>query len=119
MARSVAVLIAGAAISVAAVLFGAWWAPFPVGIAVGLVEGRARIAIPIAAGVGMLAWLFPLVQAQFSYGLGPTAGALAALLGFDHQGALSIILTLVVGALLGLIGAWVSTAVKGVVAEVR
>jgi hypothetical protein len=119
MARSVAVLVAGAVVSVAAVLIGAWWAPFPVGIAIGLVERRARIAIPIAAGVGLLAWLFPLVQAQFSYGIGSTAGALAALLGFDHQGAVPIILTLVVGALLGLIGAWVSTALKEAVAEVR
>jgi hypothetical protein len=117
--RPIAALIVCIAIAIAAVLFGAWWVPFPVGIAIGIVKHRARIAIPIGAAAGGLAWLVPLAQAQLNYGLGPTAGSLAAILGFGHQGAIPVVLTLVVGALLGLAGAWLSTAIRGVVAEAR
>jgi hypothetical protein len=43
-------------------------------------------------------------------GLGPAAESLAAILGFGHQAANPVILTLLVGTLLGLTGAWLGSA---------
>ena len=103
--------------ALAAVLLGVWWAPFAVGVITGAVVGRARVAIPAGAGVGFLSWLVPLAVAHGRYGLGPTAQALAAIMGFDHQQVVPVVLTLVVGTLLGLTGAWLGAAARGVVAS--
>jgi hypothetical protein len=89
---------------------GFWWAPFPVGLAVGAVLPRTRTALPTAAGIGLASWLVPLATLHARYGLGPTATSLAAIMGFDHLPAIPIALTLVVGTLLGLTGAWLGSA---------
>jgi len=92
------------------VMLGAWWAPFVFGFAFGVIESRARFAIPEGTLTGLVAWSIPLVSLDSRFGLGPTAGALAAIMGFGHQGAIPVILTLVVGTLLGLTGAWLGSA---------
>lgn len=92
------------------VLLGAWWAPFLVGAAVGLIVRRPQVGIPIGSVSGLLAWLLPLAGSELRYGLGPTASSLAAIMGFDHQGAVPVVLTLLVGTLLGLTGAWLALA---------
>ncbi len=107
--RRVAVILAGAAIATAGVAFGLWWAPFAVGLVLG-VALRQRVAIPAAALCGLLSWLLPLGGAEVRYGLGPSAVSLAEIMGFGHDGALPVVLTLVVGTLLGLTGAWVAGA---------
>jgi hypothetical protein len=109
------VLVAGL-VALTGVLFGFWWAPFPVGIAVGAVMPRARTAIPTAAAIGLLAWLIPLAATHVRYGLGPTATSLAAIMGFDHLAALPVILTLVVGTVVGLTGGWLGSAGRAVAA---
>jgi hypothetical protein len=93
------------------VIWGLWWAPFVVGLAFGAEERRARVAVPAGAGIGLLSWAVPLAVAQVRYELGPTATSLAAIMGFGHAGAVPVILTLLVGALLGLTGAWLGSAV--------
>jgi hypothetical protein len=98
------------------VLLGFWWVPFPVGLALGAVNLRARSAVPIGAGIGLLAWAIPLLVAHGRYGLGPTAQALAAIMGFGHQGLVPVVLTLLVGTLLGVSGAWLGSAARQVVA---
>jgi hypothetical protein len=108
--KVVAALILGVLISVAGVLVGAWWAPFVVGLVFGIVEPRARVAIPAGAFVGLLGWALPLAAAQIRVGLTPTAQSLAAIMGFGHQAAIPIVLTCVVGLLLGLTGAWLGSA---------
>jgi hypothetical protein len=110
------VLLAGL-LALAGVLFGFWWAPFPVGIAAGAVLPRARTAIPISGAIGLVSWLVPLAATHVRYGLGPTASSLAAIMGFDHVAAVPITLTLVVGTLLGLTGAWLGSAARSVVAS--
>jgi len=95
-----------------AFLHGAWWAPFVAGIAVGAVSDRARVAIPVGAAIGLLAWGAPLVYEQVQYGLGPAASSLAAIMGFGHQGTIPLVLTLLVGTLLGLTGAWVGSVAR-------
>jgi hypothetical protein len=108
--RPWAVIVAGAVLSAAGVWFGLWWAPFAVGVALGLALRRQQVAIPAGSACGLLAWLVPLAAGEFRYGLGPSAVALAEIMGFGRDGLLPVILTLVVGALLGLTGAWVAGA---------
>jgi hypothetical protein len=97
------------------VMLGAWWAPFIFGFAFGVIEPRARIAVPVGALIGLVGWSIPLVSSESRFGLGPTAESLAAIMGFAHQGAIPVILTLVVGLLLGLTGAWLGSAGRMVV----
>jgi len=98
-----------------AVMLGAWWAPFLFGLMFGILQPRARIAVPFGALIGLVAWLIPLMSPDSRYGLGPTAESLAAIMGFGHQGAIPVVLTLVVGLLLGLTGAWLGSAGRTVV----
>ena len=106
------ILLVVLALSAVAFISGAWWAPFVAGIAIGAVSDRARTAIPVGAAVGLLAWGAPLVYEQVQYGLGPTASSLAAIMGFGHEGAIPMVLTLLVGTLLGLTGAWLGSAAR-------
>ena len=117
--RQLAILAFGVILAAAGVMLGAWWVPFPVGLAIGVAEPRARIAIPLGAASGLVGWLVPLAQAQLTYGLGPTAGSIAAIMGFGHQGAIPTVLTMLVGTLLGLTGAWLTTALRGVASQPR
>jgi hypothetical protein len=103
------VLVAtGFIVALVGVLLGVWWMPFLVGAAIGLVIRRPLAAIPLGALSGLVSWLVPLAGLQVRYGLGPTAASLAAIMGFDHQGALPVALTLLFGTLLGLTGAWLA-----------
>jgi hypothetical protein len=115
--RTIGALIAGLLISVGSVLLGVWWAPFAVGIAFGIVEPRARFAVPGGALIGLAGWAVPLAAAQLRFGLGPTAQSLATIMGFGHQTAIPLALTCVVGLLLGLSGAWLGSAARSLVAS--
>ncbi len=113
--RVAVTLLAAVIVALAAVLFGAWWAPFTVGIVIGIVEPRARVAIPLGAAAGLVAWALPLASLQLHYGAGAAAGALAAIMGFGRSAALPVILTSLVGLLLGLTGAWLASAARSLV----
>jgi hypothetical protein len=108
----IATVILALIVSVAGVLAGAWWAPFVAGIVIGVVQPRARFAVPAGAVVGLLGWALPLGAIQVQYGAGPAASSLAAIMGFGHQGAIPIALTLMVGLLLGATGAWLGSAAR-------
>jgi hypothetical protein len=112
-----AALVAGTAVAVVAVMLGAWWAPFVAGIAIGIAFPRARIAIPVGAATGFLAWGLLLVADQILYGLGPAAAGLGAIMGFGRQAAIPVVLTCVVGLLLGLSGAWLGYAGRALVSS--
>ena len=109
----VVVLVVGAAIALAGVLIGAWWVTFPAGLLIGATLPRARVAIPAGALAGLLGWGLPLVADQIRLGLGPAASSLAAAMGFTNLAAVPVILTCVVGLLLGLTGAWFASAARG------
>lgn len=98
-------------VALAVVLLGVWWAPFVAGAAIGAVVARQRYAVPLGALCGLVAWLLPLGALQVRYGLGPAASGLGAIMGFKQE-AVPVILTLVVGTLLGLTGAWLAGAVR-------
>jgi len=112
----VTVLLAGL-LALTGVLFGFWWMPFLVGLAVGAVLPRARAAIPTSGAIGLLSWLVPLAATHARLGLSPTATSLAAIMGFGHAAAVPVVLTLLVGALLGLTGGWLGSAGRAVVAS--
>ena len=112
-------LLLAALLALAGVLLGLWWAPFVVGLLLGAITQRARIAVPAGAAIGLVAWLVPLAVAQERYGLGPTAESLAAIMKLDHQAAFPIALTLLVGTLLGLTGAWLGSGMRLLVLSTR
>jgi hypothetical protein len=108
-----------ALVALAGVLLGLWWAPFVIGLAFGAQERRARVAVGVGAAIGLVSWLVPLAVAHERYGLGPTAQSLAAIMGFGHDGAIPVVLTLLVGTLLGLTGAWLASAGRALVPAPR
>ena len=115
--RSLAAVIVGAVLSVVGVMVGVWWAPFVVGIGIGIAYPRARVALPIGAFTGFLAGGLLLGADHILYGLGSTASSLASILGFSHQSAIPVILACLVGSLLGLTGAWLGSAGRSLVAH--
>jgi len=114
----VSFLIAGL-VALAGVLLGLWWAPFVIGLVFGAQERRGRVAVPAGAAIGLVSWLVPLAVAHERYGLGPTAQSLAAIMGFGHEGAIPVVLTLLVGTLLGLTGAWLASAGRALIPAPR
>ena len=102
-------------LSISAVMLGVWWAPFAIAVVVGIMHRRARIAVPIGAFLGFASWGVPLASANLQYGLRPTAESLAAIIGLT-QAAIPVVLTCVVGVLLGLSGGWLGSAVRSLVA---
>lgn len=110
--RQTAVFVAGVILAATGVFLAAWWAPFPVGIAFAIAHGRSRTAIPLGGLIGLIAWVLPLARLDVTYGIGSPAASIAGIMGFGRQGLIPIVLTLLVGALLGLTGAWLATAVR-------
>jgi hypothetical protein len=109
------VVAVAVAICIAGVVFGAWWVTFLVGVVLGVVI-PARVAIPAASLAGLFAWGALLGWEQWRYGLGPTAHSLAAIMGFAQAGpVVPVVLTCLVGLLLGLTGAWAGAATRSVV----
>ena len=115
MKMVVAALLVGVLVAVVAVMLGVWWAPFVVGIGIGIDYPRARVAVSAGAVVGLLAWGLPLGADQVLYGVRPAAESLGAIMGFGRQAAIPVILTCMVGLLLGLTGAWLGSAGRSLV----
>jgi hypothetical protein len=109
--RRLAAVLLAILISIAAVLLGVWWAPFAIAMVVGIMQRRARIAVPAGAVLGLAGWAVPLASAHLQFGLRPTAESLAAIMGFS-QPLIPVVLTCVVGLLLGISGAWLGSAVR-------
>jgi hypothetical protein len=108
----VIVLLVGTAISLVGLFLGDWWLTFPAGLFVGLAIPPAKLAVPTGALAGLLGWVLPLAADQARYGIGPAAGSLAAVMGYTGQSAVPLILTSLVGLLLGLTGAWLASATR-------
>lgn len=112
--RLAALAIALAASSLGAYL-GAWWVPFPAGVAVGLpvVAGRVGRGGLLAATAGaVLGWALPLwMMALSSLPAGATARAIAALAGLPPYAAVAVAVTLLLAALQVLVGAWLARTV--------
>lgn len=110
--RFAVVFLLTTALIVVFMVFGLWYATW-LTVGLGRSYGPTRRAIPAGGLAGLLGWALPLAWEQWRYGLAPTAQSLAAIMGFTHQPAIPIVLTCLVGLLLGLTGAWVGSAVRG------
>ena len=107
------VTLIGVAISLTGLLFGAWWVTFLAGLVIGVFLGQGRVAVPAGAIAGLVSWGIGLAFLQVYFGLGPAAGSLAAIMGFTGQPAIPLVLTCLVGLLLGLTGAWLASSLRG------
>jgi hypothetical protein len=107
------ITLIGVAISLAGLRFGAWWVTFLAGLVIGVFVGQGRVAVPAGALAGLVSWGIGLAILQVYFGLGPAANSLAAIMGFTGQSAIPLVLTCVVGLLLGLTGAWLASALRG------
>jgi hypothetical protein len=113
--RFVLTVVAAGAVSLAGVILGAWWLTFVAGAALGVVM-RARYAMPAGSLAGLLGWGLPLAWEQWRYGIGATGRSLAAIMGITQGGpVVPVVLTCLVGLLLGLTGAWLGAATRSVV----
>lgn len=106
------ITLIGVAVSLTGLLFGAWWLTFVAGLVIGGFIGQGRVAIPAGALAGLVSWGFGLAILQVYFGLSPAASSLAAIMGFTGQPAVPLILTCLVGTLLGLTGAWLASAFR-------
>ena len=107
------ITLIGVAISLTGLLLGAWWVTFLAGFVVGVFIGRGRVAVPAGALAGLMSWGIGLAILQVYFGLAAAASSLAAIMGFTGQPAISLVLTCLVGLLLGLTGAWLASALRG------
>ena len=112
--RFALVLGGGLVLSLAGMLLGLWWITFVVAVAVGLAIPRTWVALAAGAVIGLVAWSEPLLVASAQYGLKSTSLAIAAILGAKGAALVPVALTFVIGVLLGLTGAWLGSAVRGV-----
>ena len=106
------ITLIGVAISLTGLLFGAWWVTFLAGLVIGVLLGQGRVAVPAGALAGLVSWGIGLAILQVYFGLGPAASSLAAIMGFTGQPAIPLVLTCLVGLLLGLTGAWLASALR-------
>ncbi len=93
---------------------GAWWVPFPVGVAAGLPAvsrwlGRGGVLAATAGAV--LGWALPLAAMTMSrLPAGATARAIAALAGLPPYAGVAVAVTLLLAAAQALAGAWLARA---------
>jgi hypothetical protein len=102
-------LVAGGA------LVGAWFTPFLVGLATGLVVRwgwwRLRVTVPAVLVMTCAGWGLALaILAARGQAIGPTARTIALVAGLGGTAALAIAITLAVSALQGLAGLWLGRA---------
>jgi hypothetical protein len=105
---------------------GAWWVPFPVGVAAGVLGvagwlGRGGVLAATAGAV--LGWALPLAaMALASLPVGATARIIAGLAGLPPYAGVTVVVVLLLAALQVLAGAWLARAAgprKTVVAEAK
>jgi hypothetical protein len=105
-----AALTAGTA---AAVALGYWWVTPLVGVAIGAILPWPRLAAGVSGAAGLAAWGVPLLWLAVRAPVGRTAAVVAAIMGLAGIGAIGpVVLTLLVGVLLCVSGAWVGLAAR-------
>lgn len=104
--------IAGIVVVWAGSLAGLWWVATPTGLAIGLLVPRTGTALVVAAVVGVLGWGIPLAVQALSVPIGRTAAVVAGIMGLGSNGAIVVVVTLVVALLFAIAGAWVGSAIR-------
>ena len=116
LAGRLGVLVVAAAACALGAWLGAWWVPFLVGVAAGVLRRAcarrsAGTLWPAVAGAllgwGLILWIMALAGLP----AGATARAIAALAGLPPYAGVAVAVTLLLAALQVLVGAWLSRAV--------
>jgi hypothetical protein len=113
--KRLAVLLLALVVCWLGAYLGAWWVPFPVGVAVGMpvVAGWLGRGGLLAATAGaVLGWALSLwAMALSSLPVGATARAIAALAGLPPYAGVAVVVTLLLAMLQVLAGGWLARAV--------
>jgi hypothetical protein len=89
--------------------FGLWWVTFIMGCLLGLLP-RRKDAFGAAALIGGLGWGLPLLLQALHAPVGQVAATVAILVGLGSTGGpLVILLTVLLGMVLCVVGAWLGT----------
>jgi hypothetical protein len=91
---------------------GVWYSPLIVGAILGLGLARITSSLLTAGLAALLAWGFSLAWQSLHSPIGPAAALVTNIMGFGKSGVPSLVLTLLVGLLLALFGAWVGSALR-------
>jgi hypothetical protein len=95
-------------------LLGWWWLATCVGLALGILLRPAWLALVTAFVVSGLGWGLPLARLAAGAPVGRVALAVESVIGLTSSGGVVIILiTILLGCLLGILGTWVGIAAKG------
>jgi len=90
---------------------GWWWVTSLVGVVIGFALRPAWLGIIVALLAGGLGWGLPLALLALSAPVGAVASAVESVIGLSATGGLAIILaTVLLGCVLGIVGAWVGIA---------
>ena len=99
----------------AATVVGWWWAALPVAALLGGFLPARGWAWTTGLASGLLGWALPLAWVGRSGQLLHASTDLSSLMGY-HFGPLAIVVTVLVGTLLGLCGVWLGRVVRSWVA---
>jgi hypothetical protein len=110
---ALAALLAAGTIVALTLLAGDWWVAAPAGFILGILT-RGLLAPVLAGAAGLLGWGIPLAAMAMQAPVGRAAVAIGAILGAPDplRGAVAVVLTLLIGALLGLAGSWAGVSLR-------
>jgi hypothetical protein len=94
-------------------LVGWWWVTPMVGVLIGLLLRPAWLVVLVSLAVGGLGWGLPLALLAFTAPVGRLAAAVEIVMTLPATGGtIIILLTVVLGGVLSLVGAWVGIAAR-------
>jgi hypothetical protein len=96
-------------------LVGLWWVTPLFGFLIGLLPLPGRRSYAVAALAGAVGWGLGLLWLNFQESVGSAASVVAGIMGFGSHGSVVIVLTLLLAAILGLVGAWIGRSLRRVV----
>lgn len=112
----VLIAILGIAIDWLALLAGWWWITPAIGLLIGLFLRPAGVSLPIALCIGGLGWGLPLAALALNAPVTRVAGAVESVVSLSATGGVAIfVLTIALGCILSIVGAWVGVAGRKVV----
>lgn len=119
-----AAVAVGAAFVAASTAVGLWFAPFALGVFLGVMglarDLRSRTALWCGAAAAALGWAVPLVvRAVAGEPVVATARVAAAMTGLPAVGWIFIAVTLLIAALQAMMGAWLGRSLAGPVVRRR
>jgi len=93
--------------------FGAWYLTLVVGMFLGFLFARVRVALLATLLAGLTGWGGPLLWQSFTNPIGPAAAMTAGVMGLGStHGYMVLVLTILIGVLLSLSGGWLGHSIR-------